>query len=237
MLVGGGIHVLVHDFSPASIPAHGSGSARFPQVSEEREPDESARPSESLWWQVELILQGNDTLRRQIEPIIRGNEALRRKVEPIVQAAEWLTQLRICPLPFPLRLAKVMDAQMRVLLSPGPAAHQRSAAVNVNVAFAATAEVAAARGLALSPTVFVSAGDMATASESGSVEVPDSRRRGLAGLSDREIAFLVLAWLYALVLPWFGTALPPKLHAVLTDGYATFAIALAVTWRLLDKHK
>ncbi len=78
---------------------------------------------------------------------------------------------------------------------------------------------------------------MATASESGSVEVPDSRRRGLAGLSDGEIAFLVLVWLYALVLPWFGTALPPELHAMLTDGYATFAIALAVTWRLFDKHK
>jgi hypothetical protein len=209
-------------------------------VSEEREPDESAepaKPSESLWRQVELILQGNDALRRQIEPIIRGNEALRRQVEPIVQTVEWLTQPGGWPLPFPLRLAKVMDAQMRVLLSPGPAAHQTSAALNVNVAFTATAEVAAARGLALSPTVFVSGGDMATASESGPVEVPDSRRRGLAELSDGEIAFLVLVWLYALVLPWLGTALPPELHAMLTDGYATFAIALAVTWRLLDKHK
>jgi hypothetical protein len=209
-------------------------------VSEEREPDESAepaKPSESLWRQVELLLQGNDALRRQIEPLIRCNEALRRQVEPIVQAAEWLTQRSGWPLHFPLGLAKVMDAQMRVLLSPEPTAHQRSAALNLNVAFTATAEVAAARGLALSPTVFVSDGDMATASESGSVEVPDSRRRGLAGLSDGEIAFLVLVWLYALVLPWFGTALPPELHAMLTDGYATFAIALAVTWRLLDKHK
>jgi hypothetical protein len=108
-------------------------------VSEQREPDESAKPSQSLWRQVELILQGNDALRRQIEPIIRGNEALRRQVEPIVQAAEWLTQPGSWPLPFPLRLAKVMDAQLRVLLSPSPAAHLRSAALNVNVAFTATA--------------------------------------------------------------------------------------------------
>jgi hypothetical protein len=85
--------------------------------------------------------------------------------------------------------------------------------------------------------VFVADEDMAPASESGSAEVPDSRRRGLAGLGDGETAFLVLVWLYALVLPWFGTALPPELHAMLTDGYATFAIALAVTWRLLDMHK
>ena len=84
--------------------------------------------------------------------------------------------------------------------------------------------------------MFVRDGDMATASESGSVRCP-TRAAALAGLSDGEIAFLVLVWLYALVLPWFGTALPPELHAMLTDGYATFAIALAVTWRLLDKHK
>jgi hypothetical protein len=206
-------------------------------VSQEREPDEPAKPSGPLWRQVELILQGNDALRRQIDPIIRGNEALRRQVEPIVQAAEWLTQPSGWPLPFPLLLAKAMDAQMRVLLSPGPAAHQRSATLNVNVAFTATAEVAAARGLALSPTVFVSDEDTATASDSRSVEAPGSRRRGLAELSDGEIAVLVLVWLYALVLPWLGSALPSELHAMLTDGYATFAIALAVTWRLLDKHK
>jgi hypothetical protein len=101
----------------------------------------------------------------------------------------------------------------------------------------ASGRPAAACSRMICPTVFVSDGDMATASESGSVEVRDSRRGGLAGLSDGEIAFLVLVWLYALVLPWFGTALPPELHAMLTDGYVTFAIALAVTWRLLDKHK
>lgn len=48
---------------------------------------------------------------------------------------------------------------------------------------------------------------------------------------------LVLVWLYALVLPRLGTALPPELHAMVTDGYATIGIALAITWRTLDKKR
>jgi hypothetical protein len=85
--------------------------------------------------------------------------------------------------------------------------------------------------------VFVSDGDVATVSESASVEVIDSRRRGLAALSDGEIVFLVLVWLYALVLPWLATRLPPEYHAMLSDSYATVAIALAITWRILDKKR
>ena len=63
------------------------------------------------------------------------------------------------------------------------------------------------------------------------------RRRDLAALSDGEIVYLVLAWLYAVWLPWFGSRLPQELHGVLSDSLATFAIALAITWRIRDKHK
>ena len=65
----------------------------------------------------------------------------------------------------------------------------------------------------------------------------EKRPTGLAALSDGEIVVLVLVWLYAFVLPWFGAALPPEIHAMLSDGYATFALALGITWRILDKHK
>ena len=44
--------------------------------------------------------------------------------------------------------------------------------------------------------------------------------------------------LYALALPWFGSkALPPEFHAMLSDSYATIAIATGITWRILDKNK
>jgi hypothetical protein len=62
-------------------------------------------------------------------------------------------------------------------------------------------------------------------------------RTGLAAMSDGQIAFLVLVWIYAFWLPWFGSALPPELHGMLTDGYATVAIAVAITWRITDKRK
>jgi hypothetical protein len=71
---------------------------------------------------------------------------------------------------------------------------------------------------------------------SGQVTVED-RSKGLAALSDGEIVFLVLVWLYAFAAPWFGSKLPPQLHAMLSDSYATFALALAITWRIRDKPK
>jgi len=39
------------------------------------------------------------------------------------------------------------------------------------------------------------------------------------------------------VLPVLGPELPPKMHAVLSDSYATFALALAITWRMRDQNK
>jgi hypothetical protein len=38
-------------------------------------------------------------------------------------------------------------------------------------------------------------------------------------------------------LPWAGSRLPPELHGMLNDSYGTIAIALAISWRMFDKHK
>jgi hypothetical protein len=62
-------------------------------------------------------------------------------------------------------------------------------------------------------------------------------RRSLAELSDGQIVFLVLVWVYAVWLPWFGSSLPPELHGMLSDSLATFALALSITWRIRDKSK
>ncbi len=193
-------------------------SARFLHVSEDSEPD----------WLAELA---------------KGGEALRRQIEPIAQAAEqFVRDARRAkttggpPLPFSQRIALAVDAGMRELLPARAVAHQRTAALTVPVTFAAVAKVATGGGLALSPMVFVSDGDVATVTESEAVQVLDSPT-GLAALSDGQIVFLVLVWLYAFVLPWFGSALSPEFHAILSDHYATIAIALGITWRMLDKNK
>jgi hypothetical protein len=85
--------------------------------------------------------------------------------------------------------------------------------------------ITAAGSMALPPMGF---------SGQGTVE---SRRRGRAALSDGETVFLILVWLYAVWLPWVGSRLPPELHGMLSDSYGTIAIALAITWRMFDKHK
>ena len=71
---------------------------------------------------------------------------------------------------------------------------------------------------------------------SGQIKVED-RRRGFAAFSDGEKAAFVLVWLYAVWLPWFGSRLSPELHQILSDNLATFAIALSISWRMIDKHK
>ena len=73
--------------------------------------------------------------------------------------------------------------------------------------------------------------------ETAAVRVVPDRPNRLAALSDGQIAFLVLVWLYAVWLPWVGSRLPPELHGMLTDSYATVALALTITWRMLDKRK
>ena len=176
--------------------------------------------------QMEPILRAHEAYRRQAEQIFRGNEALRRQAEQIAQATEQLARCASSPkigmgLGL-LRLAGVMDTSMRELLSPGSAA---------------TAEVAAAGGLAPSPTVFVSSGDVATASEGESVDERDSRRRALAGLSGGQILALVLVWLIAYGLPIYLYSQSPTPSTLIEGNLATVALAYDITCRILDKRK
>jgi hypothetical protein len=177
--------------------------------------------------------------------LAKGGEALRRQLEPIVQAAEQFVrdarqaQVDGGPvLPFAQRLALVLDAGIRELRPQPkrPVAHQRTAGLVVNVSFAVSAKVTAGAGLVVEPVFGAVSKDVAAGTETASVEVLDPRR-GLAALSDGQIVVLVLVWLFAFVLPMAGSALPSELHAALSDSYATFAIALAITWRIRDRAK
>jgi hypothetical protein len=201
-------------------------------------PAEPAKPSEPLIRQIQPPIQGIKAQVRQIGPIIQaiqGSEALRRQVEPIVQAAEqFVRDARRAKtnggpgLPFAQRLALAVDAGVRELVPAGerPVVHD----VPLNDGGAAVDRLAV----------------VMTITGSGGVVLPkvglrgqgtaESHRSGLAALSDGQIVFLVLVWLYAFVLPWFGAALSPEFHAVLSDHYATIAIALAITWRIRDKN-
>jgi hypothetical protein len=60
-------------------------------------------------------------------------------------------------------------------------------------------------------------------------------RTGLAGLSPRQLIVLALVWIFILGGPVAQSALPPEAQSVLTDEYATFGLALIITWRMLDK--
>lgn len=177
--------------------------------------------------------------------LANGGEALRCQVEPIVQAAEqFVRDARRAKasggpaLPFAQRIALAMNAGMRELLPERkqPVAHQRTAALVVNVSFAASARVTSGASLTIQPIFGTSAGDVATASESASVEVLDSRR-GLVARIDGQTVAVVLVWLVAVALPWLATKLPPEKHEMLSDSYATFALALSVTWRIRDKNR
>jgi len=162
--------------------------------------------------------------------LAKGGEALRRQIEPIVQAAEqFVRDSRRAKtagepaLPFAQRVALAVDAGIREL-RPAPmraVAHPGTVGVSV----AGPTAIAFSGSVALRPFRVAAQGTV------------ENRPTGLAALSDGQIVFLVLVWLYAIVLPWFGSALPPEFHAMLSDSYATIAIALGITWRLLDKNK
>jgi hypothetical protein len=172
--------------------------------------------------------------------LAKGGEGLRRQVEPIVQAAEQFVRdaRRVKgrggpALPFPQRVALAVDAGMRELLPARrqPVAHQATASLTVTPVLKATAEVAAAAGIAPSPTVYVYDGDVITFSESASVEVRDSRN-DMAG----RILALVLVWLIVLVIPvaaWDAN-LPPEVQA-LVDAYDGILanVAVAITFDIL----
>jgi hypothetical protein len=175
--------------------------------------------------------------------LAKGGEALRRQVEPIVQAAEQFVrdarQAKASDggpaLPFAQRVALAVDAGMRELLPTPVHAVVHPGTLSVSVSFPLPT-ITVSGSLPLPPARMVAFGEVASASDSLSVE----RRgpgRSVAEFSDGQIVFLVLVWLYAVWLPWFGSRLPPELHGMLSDSLATFAIALSITWRIRDKHK
>jgi hypothetical protein len=127
--------------------------------------------------------------------------------------------------PFQQRLVRAASAAMRELTPPRPVAHQRTASLTVTPVMTATATVTGSLNLALPPMRL---------SLQATVE---DRPRGLAAFSDGEKAAFVLVWLYAIWLPWFASRLPPELHGMLTDAVTNFAVALAISWRMFDKHK
>ena len=153
-----------------------------------------------------------------MEPLVQG----------IVQLARtgWPKTVSLA-LPASLRLAAVVDAvdaEVRVLkLTPPPVCAWVPQAKEISI---------------VSPALVVRGGSLAPP-RIGAVaqDTAGDRRHGLAALSDREIVFLVLVWLYAVWLPWFGSRLSPELHQMLSDNLATFAIALSISWRIIDKHK
>ncbi len=190
-------------------------------MSEEREPD----------WLAELA-KNTEALRRQID---QGGETLRRQLELFGRAAEQFVRGARRPMPgidpvspFQRRVVRAADAMMRELLPPRePVVHH--VALYDTGAGLDTLAVGTVTGTA-------SVIGVGTVTASGSVALPPMRT-GLAAMSDGQIVFLVLVWLYAFALPWFAMRLPPEYHAMLTDGYATIAIALAITWRIRDKNK
>jgi hypothetical protein len=96
--------------------------------------------------------------------------------------------------------------------------------------------ITASGSLALPRMVFVSDGDVVTATESTAVVVLDSHR-GPITLIDGRKAVRVLVWLVAVLVPLLATDLPPELQARLGWALATFAFAYEVDRSLAGKRK
>jgi hypothetical protein len=172
--------------------------------------NESERPD----WLADLAT-GGEARWRPMELLVQG----------IVQLARtgWPKTVSLA-LSASLRLAAAVDAEVRVLkLTPPPVCAWVPQAKEISI---------------VSPALVVRGGSLAPPRIGAVAQgTAGDRRHGLAALSDGEIVFLVLVWLYAVWLPWFGSRLPPEFHGMLSDSLATFAIALSITWRIRDKHK
>jgi hypothetical protein len=194
-------------------------------MSENEEPD----------WLAELTKNAN-ALRQQIE---ESSEALRQQVDQLVRGAEQFARdgQETTPggpmPPLPQRLVQAAGSVMRGLV---PAAGYPAGPGGFRGQIRVMPTVTGSGSVALPPMRVDGAGEVITATETGTVEIVPDRPSGVAALSDGEIVFLVLVWIYAIWLPWFGSRLPPELHTMLSDSYGTIAIALAITWRRLDKH-
>jgi hypothetical protein len=192
-------------------------------MSENEEPD----------WLAELA-KGGDAVRRQIELLVQGAQQFVRDGQQGTASGGPVP-------PFQQRVVRAVGAAVRELGSARqPVVHQRSAALNVNVAVTATAAVATAGGLALNPTVFVSSGDVATASEDSAVKVPGPSR-GADSAAYGQVLFLVLLWLVVLLTPLvvMDSKLSPGTKEILIAYDGIFAnLAVAITFKLIEqRHK
>lgn len=64
------------------------------------------------------------------------------------------------------------------------------------------------------------------------MEPPEADSAGI-----RRLILMIALWLIAVGLPVAETKLPVSQQAVITNEFATVALALAVTWRLLDNRR
>ena len=195
-----------------------------PMIQQVQEAQRFFREHESLIRQVQ-----------QLQPVIQAHAELRQQIEPIVQAAQqlirdarWVPTGGAFRLPVSLRMVLAADAGIGELVPGARDVVVAGAPAMVTTVIGSSSLTGAGTitgtGSIVLPKMRVS----------GQIKVED-RRRGLAAFSDGEKAAFVLVWLYAIWLPWFASRLPPELRQLLTDSYATFAIALTVTWRIRDK--
>lgn len=185
-------------------------------MSENEEPD----------WLAELAKRG-DTVRGQIELLIQGAQQFVRDGQQATASGGPVP-------PFQQRVVRAVGVAMRELV-PAAGYPVRYGSLRGNGSLVGT--VYGTSSLTGSGTLTASGSVTAPMPRvAGQLRV-EEHPRGLAALSDGEKAALVLIWLYAVWLPWFGSRLPPELHAMLSDSYGSIAIALAITWQLLEKHK
>lgn len=165
--------------------------------------------------------------------LAEGGEAVRRELLPLVRAVDQIVRdARLAKasggpaLPLVQRVALIADASLNEWLSTGerPVAHQRTAALTVNVTMSATATVTASGGLAMRR--------MGLAGQ-GAVQ---NRRSVIAG----HVLVLVIMWLLVFVGPAaIAEANLSSGTETTSDAYygAYAALAVGVTIRYLDKRR
>lgn len=167
--------------------------------------------------------------------LARGGESVRRQALPIVRAArQFVDEARAAqantgsPLPLAQQVALAMDAGIRQVIATvqgegmGRVVYG-SANLTLGLSVVASADVIRATEQA----------HVVILEESGKA-TDELSRQGRAVRAGHLLA-LVLVWLLAFFLPVIGHLLPPKVQSVLTDEYATLALALGITWRMLDQ--
>lgn len=193
--------------------------------------------SEEPNWPAELA-QSGEAMRRQVEPILEA-------VQQFVRDAQLAKVMRGPALPFVQRMALAFDAGIRELLPPPEPVGRHVTPPGAIFSAASLSGVGTLTGMAFPGAASLSG--EGTLTFTGSIALPparvsgqmtvEARPTGFAAFSDGEKVAFVLVWLYAIWLPWFASRLPPELHGMLTDAVTNFAVALAISWRMFDKHK